>query len=244
MKGVDKGKCKLPADQAEGNTAVQAAKDGSACYALGTKTSSTWTYDDGSLGAPKISIQYSTDTRSLQVTIICNESAATPVYAAQGEDPEQPGNYNLQLTSMYACKDKASTKTCTGPPAPAPPPPPPPQHYACSDKTWTCHPSSVGYNSTASCKEGCVKPPPPTYKCNNNQCIVTAGGVSRADCQAACAAPLKYKCNMNQCIVAADGVSAAACQAACAPPSVRQPGGGRDLSKQPGGGEDLKWRVV
>jgi len=111
------GKCNLPADQAAGNTATQAAKDGTACYALGTKTSGSWTYNDATLGAASISIQYSTDTRSVQVDIICDESAATPVYSATGEDPQQPGNYNLQLTSMYACKDKAGTKTCEAPSA-------------------------------------------------------------------------------------------------------------------------------
>lgn len=109
--------CKLPEDQASGNTATQAAKDGSACYALGTKTSGSWTYDDASLGAPSISIQYSTDTRSVQVDILCDATATTPVYTAQGEDPEQPGNYQLQLTSMYACAASAGTKTCKAPSA-------------------------------------------------------------------------------------------------------------------------------
>jgi len=44
------GQCKLPKDQAAGNTAVQAAKDKSACYALGALTSGSWTYNDATIG--------------------------------------------------------------------------------------------------------------------------------------------------------------------------------------------------
>ena len=44
-------------------------------------------------GSASISIQYSTDTRSVNVDVLCDATADTPVYTANGEDPQQPGNY-------------------------------------------------------------------------------------------------------------------------------------------------------
>jgi len=111
------GKCKLPEDQAAGNTATQAAKDGSACYALGTKTSGSWTYNDATIGSASITIQYSTDTRSVNVDVLCDATADTPVYTANGEDPQQPGNYNLEVTTKWACAANAGTQTCKAPSA-------------------------------------------------------------------------------------------------------------------------------
>lgn len=33
-------------------------------------------------------------------------------------------------------------------------------HYECNEKTWTCHPSTIGYNTSASCDKVCTNSPP------------------------------------------------------------------------------------
>lgn len=97
----------------------------SGCYSLGNKHSAEWYYDDAKPGPATISVHYAGDNRTAQVDMVCDETATTPVYTVNKEDPPQPYwpvNYKLQLTSMYACKVHTGPRSCK-----APPPPPPPQ---------------------------------------------------------------------------------------------------------------------
>lgn len=58
--------------------------------------------------------------------------------------------------------------------------------------------------------------PSPTdgFKCLSNQCVASAGGVSKDVCESICG-DAKYKCESNQCVVDQDGVSKDVCEAIC-----------------------------
>lgn len=107
------GQCKLPDDLTAGNTVTQAAKDGSACYVLGMQDTGTWAYQDV-IGGSSLQIQYtnSRDSKSVQINIICDETAETPIFTPTGEDPNQPNDYNLEINSKWVCRDFAGTKKC------------------------------------------------------------------------------------------------------------------------------------
>jgi len=67
------------------------------------------------------------------------------------------------------------------------------------------------------------RPPTPTpapspvdsYKCFNNACVASEGGVSQSVCESICAPADSYKCISNQCVAHSDGVSKSICEAVC-----------------------------
>jgi hypothetical protein len=91
--------------------------------------------------------------------------------------------------------------------------------YSCNVATEQCTVDTAGKQSLAQCTASCVKPtpaptPPPTYKCSNNQCVVAAGGIPKADCTQVCVGQL-YQCKSCKCVPSSIGLSQATCQAAC-----------------------------
>ena len=62
--------------------------------------------------------------------------------------------------------------------------------------------------------------PSPSYKCTAGQCVVTATGASKVDCETLCT-PQLFACTNNTCVQARVGVPRATCEGACGPAQQR-----------------------
>ena len=72
-----------------GNSGWIAGNTGSPGASLGNKYSAQWYYHgNATLGSPSLSVHYDGDgyDRTLQVDIVCDETATTPVYKVIGKD--------------------------------------------------------------------------------------------------------------------------------------------------------------
>merc|ERR1712217_356450 len=52
--------------------------------------------------------------------------------------------------------------------------------------------------------------PSDSFRCTDNQCVSSVGGVTLETCNAVCGEG-KYKCTNNQCVASSDGVSKEIC---------------------------------
>lgn len=122
-----------------------------------------------------------------------------------------PATTTIKATTTITKTTKAKTAT----------------RYACNEKTFTCDPSPVGYNSSTLCHEGCVDPTMRYYACDSKTFACNPAPIgynSSASCQNGCVNPAKryYACDSKTftCNPAPVGYNtSAACQGGCVDPT-------------------------
>merc|ERR1711957_19027 len=80
------------------------------------------------------------------------------------------------------------------------------QMLAVSKVWWTTSISALCTSPTPS--------PSDSFRCTDNQCVASSGGLPLETCNALCGDGV-YKCHNNQCVAATTGVSKETCDAVC-----------------------------
>lgn len=103
--------CQL-SDTEKGDAAGAQADNAGNCYSTGALSSAQMSYDSD---ASVLTVNLESKAgRSSLITITCDETAKTPSYTADGEDPNNQGTYDMSIKTRFVCP-----KYACGAPAPA-----------------------------------------------------------------------------------------------------------------------------